>query len=204
MARPSKLAERRGGFTPIIAGAFAELGYRRATTAELARRCGVQETILYRIWPDKKAMFLAAIAAVFETSRRTWEGLVEGAGAGTGTARRILDYETRHQGEFGLYRIVFAGLSETDDPEIHAALREMYEQFHGFIHAQISAHRDGAGETGGPDAAMAAWAVLGLGTVVNIGRELGIMSETRRRRLMSEVGGLLLEGRSQSSEGCES
>ena len=49
-------AERRAEFIPILANAFAELGYRRATTAELARRCDVQENILYRLWPDKRSM----------------------------------------------------------------------------------------------------------------------------------------------------
>ncbi len=205
MARPSKLAEQLDEFTPIIAGAFAELGYRRATTAELARRCGVQETILYRIWPDKKAMFLAAIEAVFETSRSAWGRLVDRADDGAGTARRLLEYETRHHGEFGLYRIVFAGLGETDDPEIHATLKNMYERFHDFIRAQISSHRAVEGDVLGPDATMVAWALLGLGTVINIGRELGLMSEARRKRLMSEVGGLLLEGRAGGpSERCES
>ncbi len=199
MARASKLEARRDEFTPIIATAFAELGYRRATTAELARRCGVQETILYRIWPDKKAMFMAAIGSVYETSLRTWEKLVGDAAPRSGTARRILDYETRHQGEFGLYRIVFAGLSETDDEDIHAALKEMYARFHEFIHAQITAHREAVPGAEGPDAALAAWATLGLGTVVNIGRELGLMSEGLRKDLMGEIGGMLLEGRGAGS-----
>ena len=61
MPRPNRTAERRRELIPVIARAFTELGYRRSTTAELARRCEVQENILYRLWPDKRAMFIAAI-----------------------------------------------------------------------------------------------------------------------------------------------
>ena len=76
----------------------------------LARRCGVQETILYRLWPDKKAMFIAAIEWVYDLSTRTWEDLLAGGAAKKSAAERLLDYEATHHGEFGLYRIVFAGV----------------------------------------------------------------------------------------------
>ena len=46
MPRPNQTLEKRRELLPVIARAFAELGYRRATTAELARRCGVRENIL--------------------------------------------------------------------------------------------------------------------------------------------------------------
>jgi hypothetical protein len=37
-----------------------------------------------------------------------------------------------------------------------------------------------------------AWAIIGLGTVANVGREFGLMSADERERLIEEVGGLLL------------
>ena len=64
MANPSKIDDRRRQFTPRVATAFIELGYRGTTTAELAQRCGVRENVLYRIWPTKKAMFLDAVEYV--------------------------------------------------------------------------------------------------------------------------------------------
>ena len=42
MPRPNQTAQRRKQLLPVIARAFAELGYRRATTAELAQRCKVR------------------------------------------------------------------------------------------------------------------------------------------------------------------
>ena len=192
MARPSQLSQKRKDLVPVLAHAFAELGYRRLTTAELARRCGMRENVLYRLWPDKKAMFMAAIEYVYDLSAATWRKLLSEAPDPKTSASILLAYEAGHHGEFGLYRIVFAGLSETDDPDIRAALAHMYAQFQAFIRELVNAHRgEGAGS---PDADVAAWAMIGLGTVSNITRELRLMNETGRTKMMQQAGHCLLDG----------
>jgi AcrR family transcriptional regulator len=183
---------------PVLARAFAELGYRRATTAELARRCGVRENVLYRLWPDKRAMFIAAIGHVYDASRRIWSELLAGPGGGT-AAVRLLAYESRHHGEFGLYRILFAGLGETDDAEIREALGRTFARFQGYLRDRIADHRDAGGDEADPDADQRAWAVVGLGTLANIGVELGLLTPRARRDLLAGVGRLLLEGRAASA-----
>jgi AcrR family transcriptional regulator len=187
MSRPSQTSQKRQELIPVVARAFAELGYRRLTTAELARRCGLRENVLYRLWPDKKAMFMAAIDYVFDISALTWRKLLKDQPDKRTSAQRLLAYEAAHHGEFGLYRIVFAGLSESDDPDVREALARMYSHFQKFIREQLEAHRDG--DTGrSPEADMAAWAIIGLGTVASISRELGLMSGAGRRKLMEQVG----------------
>lgn len=192
MARPSQLAEKRKELIPVVAHAFAEAGYRRMTTAELARRCGLRENVLYRLWPDKKAMFMAAIEYVYELSAATWRELIADAPDAKMSTSRLLAYEAGKHGEFGLYRIVFAGLSETDDPDIRAALARMYAQFQRFIRELIDANR--AGGVRSPEAELAAWALIGLGTVSNITHELRLMNEPERREMMQQVGRCLLDG----------
>jgi len=194
MPRPSHLNERRQELMPIVARTFAELGYHRATTAELAHRCGIQENILYRLWPDKKAMFIAAIEYVYHSAADAWNELLADDGSGRTTAERLLTYESKHHGDYGYYRVVFAGLSETDDPEVREALREMYGRFQQFIRRQIGAHRGANDKRLVPDAEVAAWAVVGLATVADIGRELGLLSDRRRTRLLADVGKMVLSG----------
>jgi len=191
MARPSQLEAKREQALPVLASAFAQLGYRRATTAELARRCGVRENILYRMWPDKRAMFIAAIGHVYDSSRRTWSDLLSRPGAGT-AAERLLAYESRHHGEFGLYRILFAGLSETDDAEIRESLSRTFTRFQHYLSDKIAEHRGAS--AGSPDADQSAWAVVGLGTLANIGAELGLFPAPVRAELLAVVGRFLLEG----------
>lgn len=191
MPRPSQIDEKRRELTPVVAHAFAELGYRRASTAELASRCGVRENILYRLWPDKKAMFIAAIEYVFDASARAWQQALSSPGNAS-PAEKVLAYESRHSGELGHARIVFAGLSETDDPDIRQALARMYRHYHSFLQQQVAAHRND-GEATAPADAVTAWAFIGLGTVTLIARELQLLGERDRRRLMTDAGQSLLK-----------
>ncbi len=194
MPRPSQANERRKRLLPIVAKAFAELGYRRTTTAKLAKRCKVRENILYRLWRDKKAMFVASIEYVYALSAETWGRLLAEADDAKPPAERLLKYEAEHHGESGLQRLVFAGLSETNDPAIRKALRTMYRRFHRFIGEQISAYRHQR-RARHPEVSLSAWAVIGLGTLASIVGELDLLKRSERRRFMAGVGQLLMEGR---------
>jgi AcrR family transcriptional regulator len=182
---------------PLVARAFADLGYRRATTAALAKRCGVRENVLYRAWPDKKAMFIASIEFVWQRSVDIWQRLVQESGkSGAEAAKLILEYESKHHGETGLYKVVFAGLTELDDPQVAAALRNMYRSFHAFITRQVNALREQTpGGDSGSEASdeMRAWGVLGIATVANIDRELKLFSPRERAQLFTRLLQLLIQ-----------
>jgi len=191
MTRPNRSDERRRELLPILVETFVEQGYRRTTTAELARRTELQENQLYRLWPDKRAMFVAALEHVYRTSEDTWAALAARPGRGETRAERLIAHEAKHHGEHRLYRIVFAGLSETDDPIVARALKRLYGRFQRFVFELVEEHR---AETGvdGVDPVLAAWSLIGLGTVANIGRELGLVSARTRRALFEEPGRRLL------------
>jgi AcrR family transcriptional regulator len=191
VGRPNQSQERRRQLLPTVAAVFAELGYRRTTTAALAARCCVQETILYRLWPDKRAMFIAAIEHVVDHSESIWQQQVEARTSSTTAAEAVLEYEAVHLGEFGLYRILFAGWSETDDPAIASALRLAYRRFHAFLCERITEHRRHR-PSALPDDNLTAWAMLGLGTVVNLGRELDLLPKKSRADLLRQAGRRLL------------
>lgn len=203
MPRASQLDDKRRELLPIVARAFAELGYRRTTTAELATRCGVRENILYRLWPDKKRMFIASIGYVYDSSVAVWERILADTGANESAAERLLAYESRHFGEFGHYRIVFAGLSETDDADVRAALADMYQRYQRFVREHIGKHRAQHAQhaqhvsVAGPTPELAAWAVVGLGTVANIALELGLVDDAQRSELFAQIGRMLLEGQAK-------
>ena len=198
MARPNRSDERRREAIRPVAETFAELGYRRTTTAVLAERCGLQEVALYRLWPDKKAMFVAAIEFVGDNTERIWQGLVaedrpvgKAAKVAASGAERLLAHEAKHLGEFGFHRILFAGFSETDDDDVRAALKAVYARLLRRIAELVEAHRD-SGAAGLPPAAMTAWALVGLGTATNLGRELGLLGDRARSELFASVGRHLL------------
>jgi hypothetical protein len=137
-------------------------------------------------------MVTASIEYVAEHSRRIWAGELGARTSAKTTAEAVLDYEAVHLGEFGLYRILFAGLSETDDPTIVAALRKAYRRFHTFLLERIREHRSERDARGLPAPELAAWAMLGLGTAVNVGRELDMLGAKDRAELLRTVGRYLL------------
>ena len=194
MARPSQTQEQSKRLLPIVCEVFSELGYRRTTTAELAQRCEVRENILYRLWPDKKAMFLAAIDDIFQSRAEVWNQILANHPAPEQAVERIVEYESEHQGEFGFYRIVFTALTETDDDDIRAALVSMYKRFHQLVCGQVAAGRGPGDLESGLPAEMAAWGLLGLATISNIIRELKLLPPRQRERMFAAVAKSLVGG----------
>jgi AcrR family transcriptional regulator len=199
MARQETQEERRSRLLPILTQAFIDLGFRRATTAELAARCRLRENELYRIWKDKKAMFIDAVQQVYDNTMKAWSQL-SAADESTSMAERVLAHQAINQGRMGFYRIVFAGLQETDDAEIKAALRNLYRKFHESIVEMILQHhaasfpdmpREEQKETK-CRAELAAWAMIGLGAIADIDRCVKLTSAKKRQHLMETVGKTLL------------
>src|ERR687894_1280182 len=60
---------------------FAEKGFRRATTREVAREAGVSEGTIYNYFEDKDALLLTILDRLNETERRAG-GFWGGGGAG--------------------------------------------------------------------------------------------------------------------------
>jgi AcrR family transcriptional regulator len=53
---------------------FGRLGYEGASTAAIAQRVGVSQPYLFRLFPSKKAIFLATIDACFDGMEALFEG----------------------------------------------------------------------------------------------------------------------------------
>ncbi|MHB0960340.1 MAG: TetR/AcrR family transcriptional regulator [Pirellulaceae bacterium] len=194
MARPSQIDEQRKRLLPIVCQVFSDLGFHRTTTAELARRCEVRENILYRLWQDKKAMFLAAIDDIFQSRVERWEQILAERPTLEQATKALVAYEAKHQGEFGFYRIVFTALVEADDPDIRAAITSMYRRFHERIRKLIDTSRKGARKRPRLNAEEAAWAVIGLATVSNIIRELELARPRQREDMFAETTKYLIQG----------
>jgi AcrR family transcriptional regulator len=182
---------------PIVCQVFSERGYRRATTAELAERCDVRENILYRLWPNKKAMFLAAIDHIFQYRLEMWSKISADQLNPRQTVDRLVAYEARHEGEFGFYRIVFTALTETDDAEIRSALIRMYRQFHQLVRRNVKSGRDDLRKADGLGEDDATWGLMGLATMSGIIRELRLLRPRQREQMFASVAHFLVGGEVQ-------
>jgi AcrR family transcriptional regulator len=79
----STAEDRRQDVLSTAIGAFAARGYFGTTTVEVAKRAGISQAYLYRLFPDKESLFAAVVERCFERFR---ESLSEGAATAAGSS----------------------------------------------------------------------------------------------------------------------
>ncbi|MFJ9338390.1 TetR/AcrR family transcriptional regulator [Streptomyces sp. NPDC101733] len=77
MARMSA-EERRESVIRAAAREFAQGGYYGTSTEAIAKRVGVSQPYLFRLFPNKQAIFLAASARCLETTRQVFADAADG------------------------------------------------------------------------------------------------------------------------------
>ncbi|MEU6274188.1 helix-turn-helix domain-containing protein [Streptomyces populi] len=70
--------ERRESVVRAAMSEFARGGYHGTSTEAIARRVGVSQPYLFRLFPGKRAIFLAAAERCMELARQTMVGAAEG------------------------------------------------------------------------------------------------------------------------------
>ena len=191
MSRPSKKKQRREELLPSIAEAFAELGYRKATTSQIASRCGVQETILYRLWDDKKAMFLASIAYLFNWRMGRIRAVLAKVPEGEDHLNYLVEDVASTLGKHGLQRIIYAALGEVADPEIQEALQDMYRHNYDTILKLLQGSDAGPPPSPAKDED-AAWAMIGLVTIMDLSSTLELLGPRQRSQVFKRTARALL------------
>jgi AcrR family transcriptional regulator len=189
-------AEKKKTLLPLIAASFTELGYRRATTSALAARCKVKEAILYRLWPDKKAMFLDSLDFIAENLLTVWKKQLSTTAEKKTGLEVLLSYESEHFAELNSYHIIFSGLTEASDPDIKASLQRMYFRIHTFLVEYITRYKIETEQPQGLDTTILAWALMSIGTMATITKHLGILTEQQRGQLLEDASKALLTSKS--------
>lgn len=87
--------ERRESVIRAAITEFAIAGYRGTTTAAIAERVGVKQPYLFRLFPDKKAIFVAALRRSAEDTRSAFEGAADGVERGEGAWQVMTDAYVR-------------------------------------------------------------------------------------------------------------
>ncbi len=108
------------------------------TTAEVARRVGVSEPILYRHFSSKRALLRALLDEVIGQMMASFHQLTAGepdpVAALLHICRAYPEMARRHRREF---RIINQTLVDCRDPKIRAALTRHYDAYRAFLQALI-------------------------------------------------------------------
>jgi AcrR family transcriptional regulator len=120
-------AERREMVLEAAVVDFAVHGLAGTSTEDVARRAGISQPYLFRLFPTKKALFLALVERCF---RRVQETFVAAAGELTGdeALAAMADSYTRLLDDRTLLLLQMQIYAACGDPEIRDAARAAYKR----------------------------------------------------------------------------
>ena len=170
---------RRQALVDIALVAFAEGSYRGTTTAEIARRAGVSEPILYRHFASKRDLYLACIDEAWRRLRTQWEETMASEPPANWVGAISKSYICLREAKPGaladlwMQAVVEAG----DDPEVRKFLRRRMREVHDYM-AEVIRMVQAAGVINPErDADAEAWISLAGGLLGTIGRRVGLLKD---------------------------
>lgn len=118
--------DRREQVLEAALGEFAAKGLAGTSTEEVARVAGISQPYLFRLFPTKKALFLALVERCFS---RVEDTFIQAAGDAVGEAalEAMGDAYEKLLGDRTLLLLQMQAYAACDDPSIRAATRAGYK-----------------------------------------------------------------------------
>jgi AcrR family transcriptional regulator len=162
---------------------FAAQSYAKVGTADLARAAGISEPGLYRHFAGKKELFVETIRATGPRLLEIWEEIAVDYEDPIETLWAIGVYYYDHlESHSANLKLQFRALSEADDPDIQAALRDNFESFVQFVADTLDEGKARGIVRAEVDTRTIAWQFLGIGMTLDLMHLLGLRGEIDRAR----------------------
>lgn len=199
-------AERRLQLLQTASKLFAELGYARTTTAQLAQAAGVTEPIIYRHFASKRDLF---VALVEQTGQRTLEIWNESLASAKDPADRLEILLGQNpmvalgDEEANAYRVILQSITETDDKVIHEAVDDHFHAMHAFLVKEVEAAQKAGEVRQRFPAEMIAWMLIDMALGYGVLQAMGVSNTNRATKggsLPQVIAEILLPRRSRTSD----
>lgn len=118
--------ERREQVLDAALEVFAEQGLSGASTDEIARRAGISQPYLFRLFRTKKELFIASMERCFRETRETFERAAEGKSGEEALEAMGKAYGELMRSNPNRLRGQLQSYAACDDPQIRAAVRKGY------------------------------------------------------------------------------
>jgi AcrR family transcriptional regulator len=182
-ARRLPAAKRKRQIIDSAREVFAAQSYAKVGTADLARAAGISEPGLYRHFAGKKELFVETIRATGPRLLEIWEEIAVDYEDPIETLWAIGVYYYDHlESHSANLKLQFRALSEADDPDIQAALRENFESFVRFVADTLDEGKARGIVRKEVDTRTIAWQFLGIGMTLDLMHLLGLRGEIDRAR----------------------
>jgi AcrR family transcriptional regulator len=188
--------ERKAAVLDCACGVFATGSYRGTTTAEIAKKAGVTEPILYRHFASKRDLYLAVLDESWQRLRALWEetlAVEEDPRFWLGAIGRA--YFEVADPKLQCADLWIQALTEaSDDPEIRKFLRRHMREVHSYVVDVIERSQATGGILPDRDPRAEAWVFIAIGLIGTVGRRVGGLLQddfpriiAARRRWMTGV-----------------
>jgi AcrR family transcriptional regulator len=125
--------ERREEILDAALEEFAERGFHGASTEDIARRAGISQPYVFRLFGTKKELFKAVVARCFREALELFQRAAEGKrgtealdAMGNAYVERLLTDRKRLQAQMQAY-------AACDDPDIRAVVRAGYGDLVAYV-----------------------------------------------------------------------
>lgn len=157
---------------------FARTGFRDAATSSIAARLDVSEPTLFRHFPTKRALYLAAIDRSAEVLIAHWRGLAADAG---GPMAALLEmgrwYFAELQRDSRHLLLRFRSYGEANDPEVGERVRARFREVFAFVRELYDAARDAGEIAADTDTRAHTWLFMAIGTLLDGTQILGLRDD---------------------------
>ena len=179
MATRLPAEQRKAAVLECACGIFSTGSYRGTTTAEIARRAGVTEPVLYRHFASKRDLYLAVLEESWRRLRALWEQAIADEPDPrfqVGAIGRAYFAETDPKvlcAELWIQALTEA----SDDAEIRRFLRKQMREVHDFVTDVIRQSQADGGIFDDRDASAEAWIFISIGLLGTVSRRVGNLLE---------------------------
>jgi AcrR family transcriptional regulator len=179
MATRLPAEQRKAAVLECACGIFSTGSYRGTTTAEIARRAGVTEPVLYRHFASKRDLYLAVLEESWSRLRAMWDQAIAdepdprfrvgamGRAYFAATDPKVLCAELWIQ----------ALTEASDDAEIRRFLRKQVREVHDYVTDVIRQSQADGGIFPDRDASAEAWIFISIGLLGTVSRRVGNLLE---------------------------
>ena len=129
----STAAARREEVLDAALEEFAQRGYEGASTEDIARKAGISQPYLFRLFGTKKELFKAAVARCFRETLDLFQRAAEGRRGDEALDAIGQAYHEQLEENRLHLRAQMQAYAACDDPEIRAAVRAGYGDLVAYI-----------------------------------------------------------------------
>ena len=125
--------ERRQSVLDAALVEFAECGYRGTSTEDIARRAGISQPYLFRLFGTKKELYIASVARCFRETLELFQRAAEGLRGEEALHAIGAAYMEQLQRDRTWLRAQMQAYAACEDDEIRAAVRAGYGDLVAYV-----------------------------------------------------------------------